>query len=217
MGRPWHAGVQPLQRRVQRRVDRSQGCGQTPGSRRFDAALHERDDDLLSVSSLREECAHRPREQRARGEAMNIVKWTPFRELEDIQTRLNRFFGELPARKIEDEGLFFADWTPVVDVQETEKEYLIKAELPEVKKEDVKVEMLDGVLTIEGERKQEKEEKGKKFHKVERAYGKFVRQFALPNEVESTKIAAEFKEGMLNVHLPKAAVAKPKSIEVKVA
>lgn len=148
---------------------------------------------------------------------MNIVKWTPFRELEDIQTRLNRFFGELPARKIEEEGLFFADWTPVVDVQETEKEYLIKAELPEVKKEDVKVEMLDGVLTIEGERKQEKEEKGKKFHKVERAYGKFVRQFALPNEVESTKIAAEFKEGMLNVHLPKAAVAKPKSIEVKVA
>ena len=148
---------------------------------------------------------------------MNLVKWSPFRELEDIQTRLNRFFNEVPTRRTEDDGLFFAGWTPVVDIEETEKEYLIKAELPEVKKEDVKVEMLDGVLTIEGERKQEKEEKGKKFHRVERSYGKFVRQFALPTEVESTKIQAEFKEGLLNVHLPKTALAKPKTIEVKVA
>jgi len=138
---------------------------------------------------------------------MNIVKWSPFRELEDIQTRLNRFFNETP----------FADWSPAVDIQETDKEYLIKAELPEVKKEEVKVEMLDGVLTIEGERRREKEEKGKTFHKMERAYGKFVRQFAMPNEVDASKIAAEFKEGVLNVHLPKTATAKPKPIEVKVA
>jgi HSP20 family protein len=138
---------------------------------------------------------------------MNIVKWSPFRELEDIQTRLNRFFNEAP----------FADFAPPVDIQETDSEYLIKAELPEVKKEDVKVEMLDGVLTIEGERRQEKEEKGKKFHRMERSYGKFVRQFSLPSEVEPAKIQAEFKDGMLNVHLPKTAVAKPKAIEVKVA
>jgi HSP20 family protein len=148
---------------------------------------------------------------------MNIVKWNPFRELEDIQARLNRFFGEPLPRGNGDETPFFADWAPPVDVQETEKEYLIKAELPDVKKEEVKVEMLDGVLLIEGERKQEKEEKGKRFHKVERSYGKFVRQFALPNEVDATKIAAEFKEGMLNIHLPKTAVAQPKAIEVKVA
>jgi HSP20 family protein len=148
---------------------------------------------------------------------MNIVKWNPFRELEDIQTRLNRVFGEMPSRRIGDEGLFFADWAPLVDIQETDKEYLIKAELPEVKKEDVKVEVLDGVLTIEGERAREKEEKGKRFHKVERSYGKFVRQFALPSEVEATKVQAEFKEGVLNVHLPKVAVAKPKTVEVKVA
>lgn len=77
--------------------------------------------------------------------------------------------------------------------------------------------MLDGVLTIEGERTQEKEEKGKKFHRVERAYGKFVRQFALPTEVEAAKVQAEFKDGMLNVHLPKSASAKPRSVEVKVA
>jgi len=148
---------------------------------------------------------------------MNIVKWNPFRELEDIQTRLNRVFGDAPLGRTNDDGRFFADWAPPVDIQETDKEYLIKAELPEVKKENVKVEMLDGVLTIEGERSQEKEEKGKKFHKVERAYGKFVRRFALPTEVEATKVQAEFKDGMLNVHLPKSAGAKPKSVEVKVA
>jgi len=148
---------------------------------------------------------------------MNIVKWNPFRELEDIQTRLNRVFGDAPLGRTNDDGLFFADWAPPVDIQETDKEYLIKAELPEVKKENVKVEMLDGVLTIEGERSQEKEEKGKKFHKVERAYGKFVRRFALPTEVEATKVQAEFKDGMLNVHQTKSAGAKPKSVEVKVA
>jgi HSP20 family protein len=148
---------------------------------------------------------------------MNIVKWNPFRELEDIQTRLNRFFSDVPLRRTDADGLFFADWTPAVDIQETDKEYLIKAELPDMKKEDVKVEMVDGVLTIEGERAQEKEEKGKKFHKVERTYGKFVRQFTLPTEVEATKVQAEYKDGVLNVHLPKTAGAKPKAVEVKVA
>ena len=148
---------------------------------------------------------------------MNIVKWNPFRELEDIQTRLNRVFGEVPLPRLEVEAPFFAKWMPAVDIQETDKEYLIKAELPEVKKENVKVEVLDGLLTIEGERTQEKEEKGKKFHKVEREYGKFMRQFTLPPEVATDKMEAEFKDGVLNVHLPKTAVAKPKTIEVKVA
>jgi len=148
---------------------------------------------------------------------MNIVKFNPFRELEEMQTRLNRLFTDAPMRKIEDKGLFFSDWAPAVDIQETDNEYLIKAELPEMKKEDVKVEVLDGVLTIEGERTQEKEEKGKKFHKVERSYGKFVRQFALPTEVEGAKVQAEYKDGVLSVHLPKTAAAKPTAVTVKVA
>jgi len=151
-----------------------------------------------------------------KGWRMNIVKWTPFRELENMQTRLNRFFGDAPLRTFEADPPFFADWAPPVDVEETDKEYLIKAELPDIAKENVKVEMLDGVLTIEGERKLEKEEKGRKFHKVERSYGKFIRQFALPAEVDAPKIQAEFKDGMLNVHLPKTAIATPKAIEVKV-
>jgi len=145
---------------------------------------------------------------------MALVKWEPFRELEDIQSRLNRLFG---SGGVAEHDLSLSDWSPAIDVQETDKEYLIKAELPEVKKEDVKVEVVDGVLTIGGERTQEKEEKGKKFHKVERLYGTFVRQFALPTEVDAAKVQAEYKDGMLNVHLPKTAAAKPKTVEVKVA
>src|SRR5262245_50806732 len=107
---------------------------------------------------------------------MNIVRWDPLRELEGIQTRLNRAFADRGFRGAYDDNPAFAEWAPAVDIQETEKEYLIKADLPEVKKEDVKVEFEDGVLTVEGERKLEKEEKGK-YHKIEREYGKFVRRF----------------------------------------
>ena len=147
---------------------------------------------------------------------MGLVRWDPFRELEDVQFRLNRLFGgrlEAPAG----DGLTFGDWAPAVDIRETDKEYLIKADLPEVKKEDVKVEFQDGFLTLEGERRHEKEEKGTTFHKVEREYGKFVRRFAMPTEIDTARVQADFKEGVLNVHLPKSANALPKTIEVKVA
>jgi len=148
---------------------------------------------------------------------MALVRWDPFRELENVQSRLNRFFGDAPFQRTQEDGMSFAGWSPAVDVQETDKEYVIKADLPDVKKEDVKVELLDGALTIEGERQQEKEEKGKKFHKIEREYGRFLRRFALPNEVDASQVQAEFKNGVLNVHLPKSATAKPKAIEVKVS
>jgi HSP20 family protein len=147
---------------------------------------------------------------------MNIVRWDPFRELEGVQARLNRMFGERPLRGIDGDASF-AEWAPAVDIQETDTEYVIKADLPEVKKEEVKVEFADGVLTVEGERRLEKEEKGKKFHKIEREYGKFVRRFALPTEVDAGRLSAEFKEGVLNVHLPKSADAKPRAVTVKVA
>jgi HSP20 family protein len=110
-----------------------------------------------------------------------------------------------------------ADWTPSVDISETEGEYQIKAEIPDVKKEDVKVTLEDGVLTIQGERKYEKEEKGKKYHRIERSYGSFVRTFSLPDVIDEEKVKAEFKDGVLNLHLPKSEKAKPKAIEVKVA
>ena len=148
-----------------------------------------------------------------------LTRWNPFKEMEQMQNRLASFWNLDPLRTNggKEETLTVAEWTPRVDIVEDEKEILVKAELPEMKKEDVKVEVLDGVLTIEGERAQEKEEKGKKFHKVERSYGKFVRQFALPAEVEAAKVEAEYKDGVLNVHLPKTAVAKPTTVTVKVA
>lgn len=146
---------------------------------------------------------------------MNLARWSPFNEFDDLQTRLNRLFGEAALKG--DNTSTFAQWSPAVDVQETDKEYLIKADLPEVKKEDVKVQFQDGALTLEGERKLEKEEKGKKFHKIEREYGKFVRRFSLPTEIDATRVSAEFKDGVLNVHLPKSETARPRAIDVKVA
>lgn len=148
---------------------------------------------------------------------MNLVKFDPFRELEDMSARLNRLFGRpLAPGTAGDDGVFFADWTPAVDVQETDTEYLLKADLPDVKKEEVKVDVKDRILTVEGERKQEKEQQGKKFHRIERSYGKFVRRLALPAEVDDQKVAAEFKDGVLTVHLPKSPAAKPRAVEVKI-
>jgi HSP20 family protein len=145
---------------------------------------------------------------------MNLVRFDPFRELEDLSSRLNRFFGRPLNGGDETDG--FGVWSPAIDVQETEQEYLVKADLPEVNKSDLKVNVEDGILTVEGERKQEKEEKGKKFHRVERLYGRFVRRMTVPSDVDGSKLAAEFKDGVLSVHMPKAVAAKPRSVDVKV-
>ena len=147
-----------------------------------------------------------------------LTRWDPFRELDDLQTRLSTLFGRSPIRKDGEkrEALTVAEWAPLVDIVEDEKEYLIKAELPEVKKEDIKIGVQDDVLTISGERQYEKEEKNKKYHRVERAYGSFARSFTLPEDSDGDKLSAEFKDGVLKVHLPKSEKAKPKKIEVKV-
>lgn len=149
---------------------------------------------------------------------MALVRWDPFRELEEVSERLNRMFARPGGRAANGkETMTVADWVPSVDISETEGEYQIKAEIPDVRKEDVKVTLEDGVLTIQGERKREQEEKGKKFHRIERSYGSFVRSFSLPDVIEEEKVKAEFKDGVLNLHLPKSEKAKPKAIEVKVA
>jgi HSP20 family protein len=148
---------------------------------------------------------------------MSIVKWDPFVELEDVSKHLNRIFGKFPARtEPSRELLTTADWAPNVDITETDSAYLIKGEIPGVNKEDVKVNIEDGMLTMSGERKQEKEEKGKKFHRIERTYGSFMRSFRLPDNVDEAAVKAEFKDGMLNVTLPKSTQTKNKSISVSV-
>jgi len=156
----------------------------------------------------------------------SLVRWDPFRwdpfkeiekEIEDLSNRFSRLSTRWPFRReTPSESLTVADWYPSVDISETDSEYLIKAEIPEVDKKDVKVTIQDGTLTIQGERKQEKEEKGRKFHRVERAYGAFVRCFDIPDGVDEEKVKAEFKDGMLLLHLPKTEKAKTKVIDVKV-
>jgi HSP20 family protein len=140
------------------------------------------------------------------------------REFDELQHRLATMFGRAPIRTPngKEEALTVAEWAPLVDIVESDNEYLIKAELPEVEKDNVKVTVQDDVLTITGERTFEKEEKGRKYHRVERAYGRFARSFTLPEEADGGLVAAEFKDGVLKVHLPKSERAKPKSFEVKI-
>jgi HSP20 family protein len=115
------------------------------------------------------------------------------------------------------EVMTIADWIPTVDISETEAEYAIQAELPGVNKADVKVTLENGVLTIQGERQQRHTEQGRKFHRVEASYGRFVRSFTLPDTVEAGNVRAEYADGILNLHLPKSEKAKPRQIDVKIA
>jgi HSP20 family protein len=149
----------------------------------------------------------------------SLTRWNPFQEMERLQKELDRVFNGL--RSIAPNGeepMTITEWSPAVDIIEDEKEFVLKAELPEVKKEDVKVTVERDILTIRGERKAEKEEKGKKFHRVERSYGGFLRSFTLPEGTDAGKIHSEYKDGLLMVHLPKSPEAKAKSkvTEIKV-
>lgn len=145
---------------------------------------------------------------------MALVKWDPLREMEDMFTRYAKSMG-WPALGAQ-ETMAAAEWAPRVDIAETDAAYVIKAEIPGVRKEDVKITVDNGILTISGERKEEKEEKDKKFHRVERIYGSFSRSFTLPDNVDESKIDAEFKDGVLTLTIPKTEKAKPRAVEVKV-
>ena len=150
-----------------------------------------------------------------------LTRWEPLREIEDFQNRLSTLFSRTPVRRTGNghgrEEITLADWMPPADITEDEREYLITAELPDLRKEDVKVTVENGVLTISGERKFEKEEKKRKYHRVERGYGTFMRSFTLPDDSDPAKVRAEFKNGLLKVHLNKTEHAKPKQIEVNIA
>lgn len=138
----------------------------------------------------------------------------PLRELFDLQRDINQLFDASFAAPREEVAL--KAWTPAVDVYEDENAYLIKLELPEVNRDDVKVNLNENTLSISGERRVENEEKRENYHRVERSYGQFYRSFTLPPNVDTGAINAEFKEGMLRLTLPKKEEAKPKQIEVKV-
>ena len=149
----------------------------------------------------------------------SLIRWDPFKEMDELQRRFSNLFGLAPTRRPDgkQEAMTVAEWSPLVDITEDDKEYLIKAELPEVRKEEVKVSVENGVLCITGQRKFEKEESNKRYHRIERAYGSFTRSFGVPDDADDTKVSAEFKDGVLTVRLPKSEKARPKSIDVKVA
>jgi HSP20 family protein len=167
-----------------------------------------------------EAAARKRRSTKREQRIMNsIIRWDPFKEMEELQGRLAKLFslGQPRIANGGKESITATEWAPTVDIIEDEKECVVKADLPEVKKEDVKVTVEDDVLTITGERKVEKEDKGKKFHRLERAYGNFLRSFTLPPGADGAKVSAEFKDGVLKVHLPKSEKAKTKTVEVKVS
>ncbi len=149
---------------------------------------------------------------------MSIVRWDPFADVDRLFSRTMPRFGRWPRLSAEGDGGGLAfEWSPSADISETDKEYVIRAELPGLKKEEVKVTLSGGTITIAGERKQEKEEKKEKFHRVERYYGSFSRTFSLPENIKADAVRCESKDGVLTVHIPKTKTEqkKPKQIAIQ--
>ncbi|MBI5681744.1 MAG: Hsp20/alpha crystallin family protein [Deltaproteobacteria bacterium] len=149
---------------------------------------------------------------------MAIVKWDPFKDLVSIQERMNRLFDETFGKVTRGEGEELARgvWSPVVDIYETDDNIVMKAELPGIDKKDVSIEVKDNMLVLKGERRFEKEVKEDNYHRMERSYGSFQRTFTLPNIVEKDNVSAKYKDGVLEITLPKSKEAKPKQIKVEV-
>lgn len=140
---------------------------------------------------------------------MNLITWSPFRELDQLFSRYAARDGGSLGENLQ--------WRPSADITETDNEYLIKADLPEVKKEDISISVDNGVLTLSGERRMEKSTDNEKEHRREAFYGRFARSFALPEDVDQRQISAESKDGVLKVHLPKSEEKRPRTVEVKVS
>jgi HSP20 family protein len=147
-----------------------------------------------------------------RREPFNIGRWEPFREMEEMLRQFSPSWG----RSQRDEGEAGAVWRPLANISETDREYLVKVELPEVKKEDIHVSVDDGFMTLRGERKYEKEEGEGNDLRVESFYGTFSRSFALPESVDANKIAAECKDGVLRIRIPKTEARKSKPVPIQV-
>lgn len=147
-----------------------------------------------------------------------IVRWDPFRELEEIHNRLTGIFDRTPMRGADKrEAIAASEWAPVADIAEDDKSYTVKVELPEMKREDIKVNVENGVLAISGERKQEKEEKNRRFHRIERSYGSFMRSFTLPEDADANQVNAQYRDGVLTVNVMKSEKAKPRKAEIQVS
>jgi HSP20 family protein len=148
---------------------------------------------------------------------MAIVRWDPFRDLAEVQERVNRVLGEFYGGRGQDDVMRRGTWIPPVDIYEgPNHEMVIKAELPDIRREDIDIRVEDNTLTVSGEKKLDEDVKQEQFHRVERAYGTFTRSFSLPATIDTEKVNAEYKNGVLTVKLPMREEAKPKQIQVKV-
>lgn len=144
---------------------------------------------------------------------MALMRWDPYRELTSFADRFNRAVGSQAARE-RDEEMGLGAWMPPVDIAEDKEKITLTAELPGFKEDEVQIQMEGNLLTIRGERKFEQEKEGRNYHRIERAYGQFVRSFTLPNNVDRENILAKFKNGLLEIELPKREDAKPKQIKI---
>jgi HSP20 family protein len=142
-----------------------------------------------------------------------MLRTNPMFRFPEIDRDMERFVNDLFGRGV---VRFSDEWTPLVDVEEGKDEVIVRAEVPGMTKEDISVTLQDNVLTLRGEKKQEKKEKGATFHRVERSYGSFVRSFTLPTLVQADKVKAAYKDGVLTINLPKAEEVKPKEISISV-
>ena len=147
---------------------------------------------------------------------MNMQVWNPFQEFENLLERYNKGGGSRLGKQLETE-MSFADWAPSVDIEENEDKYVIKADLPGVDKKDIDVKLENGVLSIRGEKRIEKESgKDTKHHRRERFHGTFSRSFTLPDAVKADDVDASYRDGVLSLHIPKKEEAKPRAIDIKV-
>ena len=144
---------------------------------------------------------------------MNVIRWDPYRELTSFADRFNRALGTVSGRD-RDEEMSMGAWIPPVDIAEDKDRIVLTAELPGFREDQVRIQMEGGVLTIRGERKFEDEKNGRNFHRVERSYGQFVRSFTLPNNVDRENVQAKFRDGLLEIEIPKREEAKPRQIRI---
>jgi HSP20 family protein len=146
---------------------------------------------------------------------MSIVRYAPFADTDDFPTGL-RLFQDSINRLLSEEGVKTRPWVPAVDIVETDNELVLKADVPGVDLKDIDIQLENGTLTVKGERKFEKDEKNKGFHRMERSYGSFVRIFTVPDTVDSEHVKAGYDAGVLTITLPKKEIAKPKAIKVQI-
>ncbi len=145
---------------------------------------------------------------------MELVRWNPWREMVGTRNRAGRFFDEFFFQTDAGENAAAWNWNPVVDVYETDEHFVIKADLPGIEKDDLALDVKNGVLTLKGERSYDEEVKKENVHFRERAHGRFVRSFRLPEHVDTDKITADYTNGVLKIEIPKPETVKPKQITV---